>query len=54
MKIDAFMKAMLACIVLALVFPHLGTSDGPAKTGLLTDIGIALVFFMAWRPHANP
>ncbi|WEK43154.1 MAG: bile acid:sodium symporter [Candidatus Sphingomonas colombiensis] len=46
MKIDGFLLAMLAAVVLALVAPHLGAPDGPLHMGLVTTLGIGLVFFL--------
>lgn len=46
MKIDAFLLAMLGAIVLAFVAPTLGTPDGPLHMGLVTTLGIGLVFFL--------
>jgi solute carrier family 10 (sodium/bile acid cotransporter), member 7 len=46
MKIDRFTLAMLAAIVAALVAPWLGAGDGPLHIGLVTDLGVALIFFL--------
>lgn len=46
MKIDGFVVAMLGVVALALAMPWLGTQDGPLHLGLVTTIGIALVFFL--------
>lgn len=45
MKLDGFVVAMLAAVVLALLWPELGTADGPLHLGQVTRLGIALVFF---------
>lgn len=46
MKVDGFLISMAVAIVLALLWPALGTSDGPLHLGLVTEIGIAFVFFL--------
>lgn len=43
---DQFVMLMLGCVLLALLFPQWGQSDGPLKLGLVTQIGISLVFFL--------
>ncbi len=44
--IDGFVLVMLAAIGLALLAPELGTGDGPLHLGLITSLGVALVFFL--------
>jgi solute carrier family 10 (sodium/bile acid cotransporter), member 7 len=46
MKIDGFLAAMLCAVGLAVLAPSLGASGGPLQVGLLTEIGIAAVFFL--------
>jgi len=46
MKIDGFLLAMLGAVVLAFVAPRLGAPGGPLHMGLVTTLGIALVFFL--------
>jgi len=46
MKVDGFLISMASAIILALLWPALGTSDGPLHLGLVTEIGIAMVFFL--------
>lgn len=46
MKIDGFVLAMLGAVALALAMPWLGIQDGPLHLGLVTTLGIALVFFL--------
>lgn len=43
---DRFVMLMVLAVILALIFPQLGTADGPLKLGLVTEFGIALVFFL--------
>jgi sodium/bile acid cotransporter 7 len=45
MKVDGFLLAMLAAMVLALLWPGLGTADGPLHLGVVAQVGIAMVFF---------
>jgi sodium/bile acid cotransporter 7 len=44
--IDGFVLIMLAAIGVALLAPELGTGDGPLHLGLITSLGVALVFFL--------
>lgn len=44
--IDGFVLIMLAAIALALAAPEVGTGDGPLHLGLVTSLGVALVFFL--------
>lgn len=44
--IDGFVLVMLAAIGVALLAPSVGTSDGPLHLGLVTSLGVALVFFL--------
>ncbi|TCO83814.1 sodium/bile acid cotransporter 7 [Plasticicumulans lactativorans] len=46
MSRDWFLGGMVAAVVLATLFPHLGSSSGPLHTDLLTDAGIFAVFFL--------
>ncbi|WP_157220370.1 bile acid:sodium symporter family protein [Flavisphingomonas formosensis] len=46
MKIDGFLISMASAIILALLWPALGTADGPLHLGIVTEIGIACVFFL--------
>ncbi|MEM5517689.1 bile acid:sodium symporter family protein [Henriciella sp. AS95] len=43
---DRFVLLMIGAVILALIFPQLGTSDGPLRLGTVTEWGIALVFFL--------
>ena len=43
---DRFVLLMVLAVILALIFPQIGVADGPLKLGLVTDFGIALVFFL--------
>jgi sodium/bile acid cotransporter 7 len=43
---DPFVLLMLGAVVLALIWPQLGAPDGILKLGLVTQYGIALVFFL--------
>ena len=45
-KPDYFLLAMLVAVVLAALWPQLGTGDGPLHLGVVTQLGIALVFFL--------
>lgn len=44
--IDGFVLLMLTAIGVALVAPALGAGDGPLHLGLVTSLGVALVFFL--------
>lgn len=44
-KIDRFVLAILISIVLAYFFPQAGASSGPVPMGLISSIGISLIFF---------
>lgn len=44
--IDGFVLIMLAAIGVALLAPEIGTGDGPLHLGLITSLGVALVFFL--------
>lgn len=44
--IDGFVLIMLAAIALALAAPDIGAGDGPLHLGLVTSLGVALVFFL--------
>lgn len=44
--IDGFVLIMLTAIAVALAAPELGTGDGPLHLGLVTSLGVALVFFL--------
>ncbi|MCT9115011.1 bile acid:sodium symporter [Cupriavidus gilardii] len=44
--IDGFVLIMLAAVAVALAAPELGTGDGPLHLGLVTSLGVALVFFL--------
>lgn len=46
MKIDGFLIWMASAVLLALLWPQLGASDGPLHLDLVTEIGIAFVFFL--------
>ncbi|PLK26099.1 bile acid:sodium symporter family protein [Novosphingobium sp. TH158] len=46
MKIDGFLLAIGLAVALAFAFPTIGASDGQLRAGLLTDLGVALVFFL--------
>ncbi|MEO0549049.1 MAG: bile acid:sodium symporter family protein [Pseudomonadota bacterium] len=43
---DRFVMLMMLSVILALIFPQIGASDGPLKLGLVTQFGIALIFFL--------
>lgn len=43
---DRFVMLMVLSVILALLFPQIGASDGPLQLGLVTQFGIALVFFL--------
>jgi sodium/bile acid cotransporter 7 len=45
-KADGFLISMLGAIALASLFPAAGSSHGPLHAGVLTELGIALVFFL--------
>ncbi|GAA5787507.1 transporter [Chitiniphilus shinanonensis] len=45
-RLDGFLLAMLIAIGLALLRPELGTGDGPLHLGVVTNLGVALVFFL--------
>lgn len=45
MKVDGFLLAMLLAVVFALLWPGLGTAEGPLHLGVVAQIGIGLVFF---------
>ncbi len=44
--IDGFILIMLTAIAIALAAPNLGTGNGPLHLGLVTNLGVALVFFL--------
>jgi sodium/bile acid cotransporter 7 len=46
MKIDGFVLAMLAAVVVAIVAPGLGASEGPLHLSVVTGLGVSLVFFL--------
>ncbi len=43
---DRFVTLMIVSAVLGFLFPGLGADDGPLQLGLVTKLGIALVFFL--------
>lgn len=43
---DRFVTLMILAAGLGLVLPNLGASDGPLRLGLVTKLGISLVFFL--------
>lgn len=43
---DRFVLLMVCAVILALIFPNWGASDGPLQLGQVTAFGIALVFFL--------
>jgi sodium/bile acid cotransporter 7 len=45
-KADGFLISMLGAVLLACVFPLAGSSHGPLQLGRVTQLGIALVFFL--------
>jgi sodium/bile acid cotransporter 7 len=45
-KLDPFMIGMVIAVALAAAAPAIGSDDGPLRLGLVTDIGVALVFFL--------
>jgi sodium/bile acid cotransporter 7 len=45
-KPDYFLLAMLGAVVLAVLYPALGAGDGPLQLAMVTQLGIALVFFL--------
>jgi sodium/bile acid cotransporter 7 len=46
MKIDGFLLAMLGAVVFAFVAPTIGATGGVLHMGLVTAIGIAIVFYL--------
>ncbi|KAI3600574.1 Sodium/bile acid symporter family [Cupriavidus necator H850] len=44
--IDGFVLVMLTAIAIALVAPEIGTGNGPLHLGVVTSLGVALVFFL--------
>ncbi|MEK7319902.1 MAG: bile acid:sodium symporter, partial [Pseudomonadota bacterium] len=44
--IDGFVLIMLTAIGIALIAPEIGTGDGPLRLGVVTNLGVALVFFL--------
>ena len=46
MKIDGFLLAITVAVIAAFTAPWLGGSGGPLHMGLVTDVGVALVFFL--------
>jgi sodium/bile acid cotransporter 7 len=46
MKIDGFLVGMLIALGAALLAPGLGVDDGPLHLGSVTNVGIALLFFL--------
>ncbi len=45
MKFDGFLVAMLMAVALALLWPAPGAADGYLHLGVITQVGVALVFF---------
>ncbi|KAF0812267.1 hypothetical protein IGB42_03257 [Andreprevotia sp. IGB-42] len=45
-RIDGFLLSMLCAVALALVYPAIGTSDGPLHLGVATTLGVSVVFFL--------
>jgi sodium/bile acid cotransporter 7 len=43
---DGFLLGMLAAMLLASLFPHIGRAGGPLHTEVLSSVGIAIVFFL--------
>ena len=43
---DTFVALMLVCALLGVLLPNLGAGDGPLNLGLITKLGISLVFFL--------
>lgn len=46
MKLDGFMLAMLGAVALAVIWPRVGAVGGSLPMALITQIGIAVVFFL--------
>nr|WP_315598706.1 bile acid:sodium symporter family protein [uncultured Cupriavidus sp.] len=44
--IDGFVLIMLTAIGIALIAPEIGAGDGPLHLGIVTSLGVALVFFL--------
>ena len=44
--IDGFVLIMLCAIGVALAAPEIGAGDGPLHLGIVTSLGVALVFFL--------
>ncbi len=44
-KLDGFIIAMLLTISLAYFFPELGSKNNPFYLGIISDIGVSLIFF---------
>ncbi|MGQ3675811.1 bile acid:sodium symporter, partial [Xanthobacter sp. TB0139] len=46
LKIDPFLPALVAVVLLALLWPQLGVSGGPLHADKAASWGIAIVFFL--------
>src|ERR1044072_6121374 len=44
--IDGFVLVMLTAIAIALAAPQIGTGKGPLHLGVITSVGVALVFLL--------
>ncbi|WP_043365993.1 bile acid:sodium symporter, partial [Cupriavidus sp. WS] len=44
--IDGFVLIMLSAIGISLLAPQIGAGDGPLHLGIVTNLGVALVFFL--------
>lgn len=47
LPVDGFVLLMIGAVVLAALAPHWGASDGPLHLDVVTEFGVALVFFFA-------
>ena len=46
LKKNGFILALLAGVLLAVLFPHLGAREGPLRAGLLSKAGVMLIFLL--------
>jgi sodium/bile acid cotransporter 7 len=45
-KKNPFIFGLLGAVLIAFLFPHLGAREGPLKAGLLTKLGVMVIFFL--------
>lgn len=43
---DRYVMLLMACAILGFLLPELGANEGPLRLGLVTKLGISLVFFL--------